>query len=125
MEEDDLVGIRDFKDLGEGRFGVCEDFGGERGAVRDFGEGEAGVFVVEEGAGAGFEDKGWEGCGAGAEVGDVFSVWHDGTFGQSTGVKSKIVGCGVEVRVNREAQDRLTRILVSLQGDQNRAAYAS
>lgn len=96
MEEDDLVVIRNFKDLGEGGFGVCEDFGGEWGAVGDFGEGEAGVFVVEEGAGAGFEDGGGEGCGAGAEVGDIFSVWHDGEFQSKTGVKSKLSVVGLK-----------------------------
>lgn len=73
MEEEDLVGVGDFEDLREGGFSVGEDLGGEGGAVRDFCEGEAGVFVVEEGAGAGFEDGSGEGGGTGAEVGDLFS----------------------------------------------------
>ena len=76
VHEEDLIVVRDVEEFGQRGFGVVEDFGGRAGAVRDLGEGEAGVVVVEEGGGAGGEDGGGEGGGAGAEVGYFFAGWH-------------------------------------------------
>ena len=76
MQKQNFIVFGDFEEFCQGGFGVVEDLGGGRGAVRDFGEGEAGVVVVEEGGGAGGEDGGGERGRAGAEVGYLFAGWH-------------------------------------------------